>query len=597
MERGSGIDSTTSAVNAQRYKMGMLPYGRSTIVNAYHRLQPLVTPIKKRSQGSSDVSSKWCNACYNWVKQLAIRLKVFDPKVMVDPKVEAEKKRGGGNNANDTAASPTKDASHEHDIDVMLTNRSNCVGRSSVSTIINKNKQQENTEEMENNANNVTSPVEIPFPIDIYGNTIPPMFDGNKLTPICRHQIVFFDETHQQCLLGSAGVAKLVNGKEVQVRFPKDEKGNIDIINGTYRDDELQNRLQPKYPKEIRLVLGVAAVKNVDGTIEGKRALPFDYTGRKVLSCTDIVKGFGASMVKTLATKQIVNVGDYLAMFEIHPEHLSDILSYGKNVSFQQFKRFRHLFTHVRRGAIPEQYIIDHRKANHPYMSRYGANWKHYFQKLPSLRQFICIIDLVVHMKKETDRLMKNTMYEGHGLFYHDALSEVMPLDCHLNQDIHLAVKRHAAITDHLPSSDARKFSIATPHAAVNAYLCIWNHPQGVPSSSRIINDINCIIDVHLLSIMEAEGSFVEDLGNRSGKRYMKVSSKSRGGKRTKKPYDPTTCSFHPDVQDVVDEDYGYENAISLLHDDVCLPGDNSIDLSNGPLVDDSFDGEESVLV
>ena len=44
---------------------------------AYHRMEPVVSPIVKRQQGSLDTESAWCKANLNWVMQLLIRLREF----------------------------------------------------------------------------------------------------------------------------------------------------------------------------------------------------------------------------------------------------------------------------------------------------------------------------------------------------------------------------------------------------------------------------------------------------------------------------------------------------------------------------------------
>jgi hypothetical protein len=42
--------------------------------------------------------------------------------------------------------------------------------------------------------------------------------------------------------------------------------------------------------------------------------------------------------------------------------------------------------------------------------------------KCSAMSGFICVTGMVNHMKKETDREMKGTCYEGKGQFYHDAM-------------------------------------------------------------------------------------------------------------------------------------------------------------------------------
>ena len=92
-------------------------------------------------------------------------------------------------------------------------------------------------------------------------------------------QVVFWDETHKKIRIGKG--SKSVKS---EVRFPRDKEGKVDIQNGTYA--ERSTYLQVKYPEEVRLSLGVAQVKS-GNKIVGKRAAPYDYSGRVLLSITD----------------------------------------------------------------------------------------------------------------------------------------------------------------------------------------------------------------------------------------------------------------------------------------------------------------------
>jgi hypothetical protein len=209
----------------------------------------------------------------------------------------------------------------------------------------------------------------------------------------------------------------------------------------------------------------------------------------------------------------------------------------------------------------------DHRKAKNPYISKYGEdNWKERCAKSVMLSSYACITELVRHMHDETQKVMKGTKHEhGEWYFYHDALSlmtakdtiewmkaqgiykrwllpvnglseddpelknfvgrpvgnspEMMPLDCSLNQDIHVAVSRHVVITADLPEENDKKFSTSTPLRGTSAYLRLWDPVSGTaPSSERIVQDCRKVLTA-MVAIRAANGAIVPGLGNRKGKR------------------------------------------------------------------------------
>ena len=48
-------------------------WGLSATYSCYLRMNPTVTVVQKRAQGSDDPNSAWCQACMAWVTQLLIR--------------------------------------------------------------------------------------------------------------------------------------------------------------------------------------------------------------------------------------------------------------------------------------------------------------------------------------------------------------------------------------------------------------------------------------------------------------------------------------------------------------------------------------------
>ena len=83
-----------------------------------------------------------------------------------------------------------------------------------------------------------------------------------------------------------------------------------------------------------------------------------------------------------------------------------------------------------------------------------------------------------------------------------------MPWDTSLNQDLHLAVKQHVALTNDFDKSNPRKFDMSTSLQGNAAYLQLFDPTTGnVPSSSHILQDCYSILD-HL-QIVYATNSMV----------------------------------------------------------------------------------------
>ena len=91
----------------------------------------------------------------------------------------------------------------------------------------------------------------------------PEWFDIKKLGTMKTSQIVYWDETHKKCQIGTS------NGANEEVKFPRDDNGNIDLRNGKYSKTK-KNRLKLKYENEVRLCVGVASVEMLDGVRVGK---------------------------------------------------------------------------------------------------------------------------------------------------------------------------------------------------------------------------------------------------------------------------------------------------------------------------------------
>ena len=86
MEDGAGIQRVHKGVSdwlRRRHDSGekhVSYWGLLATYACYLRLQPLVTVVQKRSQGSEDPDSIWCQACMGGVTQLMVRMEMDIPE-------------------------------------------------------------------------------------------------------------------------------------------------------------------------------------------------------------------------------------------------------------------------------------------------------------------------------------------------------------------------------------------------------------------------------------------------------------------------------------------------------------------------------------
>ena len=70
----------------------------------------------------------------------------------------------------------------------------------------------------------------------------------------------------------------------------------------------------------------------------------------------------------------------------------------------------------------PRPSIKDHRKAKHPYLSRYGERWVEELKSSSSMSKFCCITDLIRFMMKDAEELMKGSILEDNFFIVHGDL-------------------------------------------------------------------------------------------------------------------------------------------------------------------------------
>ena len=249
----------------------------------------------------------------------------------------------------------------------------------------------------------------------------------------------------------------------------------------------------------------------------------------------------------------------------------------------------------IARSAKPGEFVecvVDHRKCEHPYKSRFPDSWEKELALDLRKNGVVCITELIEHMINETREIMVGTPHEHDWMFYHDALTqltdkrtkdwmvsqgymrrwllpihpcnagtvyagrpvgntpEVMPWDCCLNQDVHVAVDNHSSYFKAIGKDHPlypKRFSKATPSIMEKSYSRILDPVHGVcPSSKRIIQDIERCWGSHIDIICEHRGKAVDGIGSRNGHRYIPGLSQ-KGGVREKKE-SVELESVHPDA-------------------------------------------------
>ena len=140
--------------------------------------------------------------------------------------------------------------------------------------------------------------------------------------------------------------------------------------------------------------------------------------------------------------------------------------------------------------------------------------------------------DLYDNLPKEAHRF-----YEGKPV---GNSPEFMPLDTHLNQDLHSSHDLHVTLTQDLPDDNDKKFDGSTPKRLSQSNHKLFHPQTGVaPSSSRIQQDVSRVLE-SLEAVLAANGCIIDE-NVRKGRRYEKkedIKTNQWGGKRVKSSQD-----------------------------------------------------------
>lgn len=342
---------------------------------------------------------------------------------------------------------------------------------------------------------------------------------------IDRRAVLWCDEKHKKVIFGMANRHEWLFFVDPNntAEFMKEQNGGV--------KQQVRPRTKAKYMGECRGIFGVMMRELPDGTLEGDRMTPLDYTGQKVVGPVAYEKLFRAeikrvSELKTTGTRS-----------SVHWKQAGEGLEGG------------------------------------PYQAKFGSRWKQEVKAAlgrgsGAVRN---VTDLMDHCISEGNRLFANTPFKDNWVLYHDALSswwsegaqshmkekdfvdrqirglghtnadtryygklpgdtpEYMPLDSNLFADLETAVRFNVAATSHLPGGHPNKFELAKPASCWSAVCRTWEY---APTSERIVQDIQRVFTA-IDQVVAAKGTAVDFHKLRHGRRLLDHQTSSRSKRRS----------------------------------------------------------------
>ena len=564
IEGDFGFTEATDLVNEYRTDCGVVTVGRSCVYQTSKRMNPTISKIKKRQQGSLDLNSGWCRASHRWATQLLI---MFREDITVPEQFYKEGKLPQCYNLDDIPKVDIRcvdwwDETHK---------------KQRVGKVKNGSK------------------LEYRFPrsegsLDLESGTIK---DAGFSFHMKYEKEARFMLGMRLDVDGQTGeVRKDDGGKCLGTRLPLFEYTEKNIVS-----DADWNKIFREVMVEPKTYKGVTARK----WICNPREEGVTYKGDPVTT----LKGIGTKAEGWLKDHNINTVLDYYNYFYCRPARRKNFCKQTKTSVEVQLKAE----AQAESAQVGPPASVDHRESRNPYFSRYGKNrWKGEVEKHPKLRKVVNVRELVKHIYNTGKNYYEHTIFKDTWRFYHDALSLMtskanmdwmksqgyldrwilplhdltsdithyrnprpignhagaMPWDSSCNKDLDDIVLRHVAATYRLPRDDPRKFSLATPKHVSSAYRRIYNNPPvqrdgedlvplgcGGPPPARLGQDI-MKVPKYWRGVLEAKGLNTET--NVKGQRGDEArGTAKRGGRRIKKE-DERTKWYHPDARESLDE-------------------------------------------
>lgn len=374
--------------------------------------------------------------------------------------------------------------------------------------------------------------------------------------------IVWWDEKHKKCILGCC--------TKDEWRVCRNEAGEIcDEEHGGKFPDKLKVT-SVKFPKEARGIFGAALVSK-DNILQGVKAEPFEYTEKMVVGPANFEKKIKAEVARVKSMKGIWSGGQ-------------------------------------------------------GYEGKYGEDWRKHVIKKLSTDGYICVIELMDHVIKESIKIYEGTVHKDTFFIFHDGLSAwwekdaqdfmeskgfkdrqikntnegnksnrynekvvgdspeiCRALDSHGFAHLELCIKTHVALTSCYDIEDPRRFKLGTPKEVYRTLRRCW---EISPTSDQIIEDI-LGFRLILEKIVEAEGCVIADEYFRTGRRARGTDGsklKKNPGKRQRISTN-INILLHPDAVTAME-------SINKTKDDI-MKAINEADDSNDELSQSSGSDDE----
>jgi hypothetical protein len=348
---------------------------------------------------------------------------------------------------------------------------------------------------------------------DANGN-LPLYFQKNLLTPLNIEGIVWWDETHRKCLIGSA--------MEFHFRFKRDTNGKLDN-NGTFAQGAV-SKMNVKFEKEVRLGLGCAVVAEKDGVpCHGVVAKEYNYTSKLMVGlkkwyrflgeATEAVKrdrspnspwevdvrdktkkyeGEKVSVLKNIAGATASKLGKHGVvlvkdMADLSLDKLNHILQCEQRLPYSKLKAAWDIAQTALPGSPPPK--IDYRKHDNPYEARFGDNWESEIRKHKNLSSFVPVTDYILDIYNEGRRIYHGTDYEASWMFYHDALNQMTEKDT-MKWMQEKGILKHWILPEQMLLHDI-------PGLSAYRDRPIGNSPENMPWDNSLNQDLHMGVNRH----------------------------------------------------------------------------------------------------
>ena len=361
---------------------------------------------------------------------------------------------------------------------------------------------------------------------DVLQSPYPPLFEDG---------IAFWDEHHRQVILGNANVYQHLVSQDANGKFSSPANG------GAF--SPTSDITSVKYPGEGRGCFGVAIVTNIIGgsKSEGKRAAPFDYTGRTVVTDKAFKVAMEIETSRVLPLKGCWGSPGQGYKERYGEEHWEDEVRKTVNKSLCSIHS---IIDHVISESIKLYAGTERALTFHIFHDGLTVWWT------PEAQAYIASKGFGDRQMQCLGATNKGTRYEGKVVG--DSPEFCRGLDAYGFSDFKRCTERMRALTSSYAFNDPRRFNFGTPSQVWDTMKRCW---QLEPTSERIIADIMDFPRV-LNIVIDHRGAVVPEINLRHGHRLAAIN----GGRVLKRKVTNRQRKHllkmgpvHPDAQPALD--------------------------------------------